>query len=162
MTRAYVPCITQELWYIRCVCFGILESYVTMLIPTERNSFIWDMTHARAHTHTHTHTHTHAHAHTRTHSHTLSHTHMPHPGAVVYAACVFGKAKEAVGVEMNSELCKVCCSVLQCVAACVCGKAKEAAGVEMDLEFCQVCCSVLQHGVAWCRELQCGAVLCTR
>jgi len=28
-------------------------------------------------------------------------------GAVVYGACVFGKAKEVIGVEINEELCKV-------------------------------------------------------
>ena len=28
-------------------------------------------------------------------------------GAVLYGACVFGKSKEAIGVEINADLCKV-------------------------------------------------------
>ena len=28
-------------------------------------------------------------------------------GAVVYAACIFGGAQEAIGIEMTADLCKV-------------------------------------------------------
>jgi len=45
------------------------------------------------------------------------------------AACVCGKAKEAVGVEMDLAFCKGCCSVLQHVVAW---------------------CRELQCGAVWC------------